>query len=217
MSSAITQEYAIAVVDIGSPKQGNIGWCLRDAGTGATQSGVHLEDLVPLLATQLPHRGLVLGLEAPLFVPLRDDLMLATNGRLGERSRPWSAGAGAQVLAINLPIMTYLFRHIRAVMPTVDMLVNEDHFTAAPNQIMVFEALVSGADKGVSHMDDAQIMVDYITPFATKRALPESILRHEQGVAYFNLTASCLLRCGMIDDVQVLQSASPIYKPSMAV
>ena len=55
---------------------------------------------------------LILGLEAPLFVPVRKDEMHLTSARKGDGTRPWSAGAGAQVLAINLPIMVYIFNGI---------------------------------------------------------------------------------------------------------
>jgi hypothetical protein len=208
------QPYSICVIDIGSPKLRNIGWSVFDPKTQAFQNGVELDEIVPLIAEQLKLRGVILGLEAPLFVPLRDDLMLATKARKGEGRRPWSAGAGAQVLTMNLPIMTYLLRKLKAACSGIEVFVNEDGFNAHAGQIMIFEALVSGSDKGQSHIDDAQIMVKYCVPFSNKCYLPLSILEEEVGAEFLNLTAASLLRCGLTTDVKKLNCYSPIYKPS---
>ena len=67
-------------------------------------------------------------------------------------------GAGAQVLAMNLPIMIYLMKGLKSLNIDIEYFVNEDGFKGATNQIMFFEALVSGQDKGTSHIHDAQIM-----------------------------------------------------------
>ena len=214
MSHPLQSPYSVCVVDIGSPKLGNIGWCVIDANTGEAQRGADLDALFPILATQLETRGLVLGLEAPLFVPLREDLMKATKARSGEGRRPWSAGAGAQVLAMNLPIMIYIFNHIARLMPAVQFVVQGEDFDARPGQVLVFEALVSGADKGLSHMEDAHIMAEYCASFAQRCVLPPTILEAEEGAEYFNLTAAALMHCGLVEDLEALQSASPIYKPS---
>lgn len=212
--SKIIRPYNVCVIDIGSPKLGNIGWCTIDIDNHMMRNGDHLDDLVPIIASMLRDRGLILGLEAPLFIPLRDDLMLATKGRKGEGKRPWSAGAGAQVLSMNLPIMTYLFRRIKSLCPRIDVFVNEEKFSAQPYEMLVFEALVSGKDKGQSHIDDAQIMAEYCEKFSQQSELPPSILEIEDNTEYFNLTAASLMRCGIIKDDDCLHEASPIYKPS---
>jgi hypothetical protein len=205
--------YNICVIDIGSPKLGNLGWCLVDINTDKEYTGTDLDQLFPLIATSIRDCGLILGLEAPLFVPLRDDLMLATKARKGEGRRPWSAGAGAQVLAMNLPIMSYIFNHIAHQCPNVAFLPNEQNFIAQPYQIMLFEALVSGADKGVSHVNDAQIMARSCKGYSPMLQLPTSILEFEENTSYFNLAVAALLRSGIVSDVGLLQAYSPIYKP----
>jgi len=215
--SNITQSYDVCVVDIGSPKLGNIGWCFIEAETNQHHIGQHLDKLVPLISNGLRTNGLTLGLEAPLFVPLREDLILATKARNGEGRRPWSAGAGAQVLSMNLPIMTYLFKRITSAYPNVEAFINEDGFEARLGQMMVFEALVSGSDKGCSHIDDAQIMAEYCASFSKSKTMPPSILKHEDGVEFLNLTAASLLRCGLLKNIQSLNHQSPIYKPSKNV
>ena len=102
--------HSICVIDIGSPKLGNIGWSLMNNNGTDEWSGQELDELFPLISDQLEAGGLLLGLEAPLFVPIRDDLLLATKARKGEERRPWCPGAGAQVLAMNLPLMVYILR-----------------------------------------------------------------------------------------------------------
>jgi len=212
--SEIKYSYDVCVIDIGSPKLGNIGWCFIEASTEQIHTGQNIDDVVPLIAAGLQSNGLVLGLEAPLFVPLREDLMLATKARKGEKRRPWSAGAGAQVLTMNLPIMTYLFKRIKIAYPNVEAFVNEDGFEAHLAQMMVFEALVSGSDKGDSHVDDAQIMAKYCLTFSKDKVLPPSILEEEADIEFFNLTSASLLRCGLFQNIETLHCKSPIYKPS---
>ena len=212
--SEIAQPYHICVIDIGSPKLGNIGWCLIDLQQGQEVTGTHLDDVIPHIASALKTGGLLLGIEAPLFVPLREDLMLATKARKGEGKRPWSAGAGAQVLALNLPIMIYLFNGIKSHATSVKFCLNEQTFTAKKNEIMLFEALVSGADKGQSHIEDASIMARSCQHFSMQTLLPPSILEPESGVEYFNLAAAALLRCNLLKTIARLSEATPIFKPT---
>ena len=112
--SRFEKQYSICVIDIGSPRLGNLGWFLYDAVSDCTHSGQHLDDLVEPFLQTVDRSAVLLGLEAPLFVPIRADIMLATKARAGESPRPWSAGAGAQVLAMNLPIMTYFLQKLSA-------------------------------------------------------------------------------------------------------
>ena len=215
MSILITDKpYSICAIDIGSPKLGNIGWCLIDVHCNSKKTGTSLDELIPHISKTIRKSGLLLGLEAPLFVPMRNDLMLATKGRNGEGRRPWSAGAGAQVLAMNIPIMTYLFRKIKFYDPDVDILIDPKRFAPKERQVLLFEALVSGIDKGNSHVDDAQIMTNYCLKYSKKSQLPPSILKHEEDTSYFNLAAASLLRCGLTKDVSLMEKTSPIYKPS---
>jgi hypothetical protein len=199
---------------VGSPKLGNLGWCYIDVHTGEEFSGHHLDDLFPYISHGLKSNGLIIGLEAPLYVPLRPDLMLATKARKGEGRRPWSAGAGAQVLALNLPIMIYLLKGIHSLNSDAFYFLNEKGFSSKPNEIMFFEALVSGEDKGSSHINDAQIMAYDCLTYSKKMRLPNSILEQEENTEYFNLMGAALLRCDINKDMNNLSCITPIYKPN---
>ncbi|MCY4177946.1 MAG: hypothetical protein OXD32_05580 [Endozoicomonadaceae bacterium] len=210
----LNRTYNICVIDIGSPKLGNLGWCLIDKTKGNTFTGSNLDNLFPHIISATRRNGLILGLEAPLFVPIRQDLMLATKARKGEERRPWSAGAGAQVLTMNLPIMIYIFKGIKSADAKISFCLNEEKFTAKPKQIMLFEALVSGKDKGLSHIDDAQILANSCSHYAEERILPPSVLEYEDNTEFFNLAAAALLRCNFINDPNTLSLHTPIYKPT---
>lgn len=210
-SSEITQPYHICVIDIGSPK---LGWCMIDIKNNQELTGDNLDDLFPHFIEYSNTSGIILGLEAPLFVPLRSNLMEVTKARKGEGRRPWSAGAGAQVLTMNLPIMTYIFKHLCIINPDISYFLNDHGFSAQAGQVMIFEALVSGVDKGVSHINDAQIMASSCMSFSKSKKLPHSILEQENQTEYLNLSAMALLRCGIWSDPSSLRLASPIYKPS---
>ena len=205
--------YSICVIDIGSPKLGNIGWSFINKDGTNDWSGQELDDLFPIISGQLETGGLLLGLEAPLFVPIRDDLILATKARKGEERRPWSAGAGAQVLAMNLPIMIYIFEKIIKSVTKTEFIINSEHFSGVTGQTLIFEAFVSGKDKGESHIEDAQIMSRYCSQYSKINRLPNTILEDEPGVRYFNLAAAALLQCGGIKNLDNLHIQSPIFQP----
>ena len=94
--SKVNRQYNVCVIDIGSPKLGNIGWCIINTETRIEANGSNLDELFTHIKKNTRCHGLILGLEAPLFVPIRRDLILALKARTGEGKRPWSAGAGAQ-------------------------------------------------------------------------------------------------------------------------
>ena len=205
--------YNICAIDIGSPKKGNLGWCFIDVQNDQEYADSNLDNMFPHIINAINYKGCILGLEAPLFIPVRQDLMLATNARKGEGGKPWSAGAGAQVLTINLPIMIYLFKRINSFNPNISYYLNRNGFTAKPMEIMLFEAFVSGTDKGSSHINDAQMMARSCVHYSKERKLPPCILEHEDHTEFFNLAAAALLRCGLKTNTADLNLHTPIYRP----
>lgn len=205
--------YDICAIDIGSPKKGNLGWCFIDVQNDQEYTCSNLDNMFSYIINAIKHKGLILGLEAPLFIPVRQNLKLATNARKGEGGKPWSAGSGAQVLTINLPIMIYIFKRINSFIPNISYYLNESGFTAKPMEIMLFEAFVSGVDKGSSHINDAQMMAHSCAHYSKKYMLPPSILQHEEHTEFFNLAAAALLRCGLKTSTADLNLDTPIYKP----
>ena len=54
--------YGVCVIDIGSPRLGNIGWSLIDGHTEKEWSGDQLDQLFPLIPEILDRQGLLLCL-----------------------------------------------------------------------------------------------------------------------------------------------------------
>ena len=96
----------------------------------------------------------------------------------------------------------------------IKFIIDENKFEAKPYQILIFEALVSGQDKGKTHIEDALIMANYCVNFSDKKILPKTILEQEESTEYFNLAASALLKIGILEDLKALSEPSPIYKPT---
>ena len=213
MGKKVEKSYNLAVIDIGSPRLDRLGWSLIDVSKNEEYHGKELDELIALTSVFLEARGLLLGLEAPLFVPVRKCLKSITKARKGEGRYPWSGGAGAQVLVINLPIMVYLFKKLKQKISGLKFILEEDNFSGSAREILLFEALVSGSNKGNSHIHDAQIMANYCLEFAMKKELPTNILEYEQETDFFNLAAAALLQSESISSVDTLSKPSPIYKP----
>jgi len=118
---------------------------------------------------------------------------------------------------MNIPIMTYLFQEIYRRVPDAACFLNaETGFDFVPKQMMVFEALVSGADKGASHIEDSDIMARYVMTYLQDGELPSCIRTEEQNVRFINLAGMSLLHCGWSDDISILHQTTPIYKPGAA-
>jgi hypothetical protein len=155
----------IFCVDVGAPK--NIGWAdsLGQLGTGE-DIGLALKDLGGRLA--LGER-VAIGFEAPIWTPRRADLLRITGSRLGAETamrRPWSAGAGCGVLGAALALMPWCFSTIVETSGRIRATTLPDTFTAWTSGLFVWEALVTGAAKGLSHHADAALAV---TAFAKRQ------------------------------------------------
>lgn len=113
--------------------------------------------------------------------------------------------------------MAYVLKNLSSLEPKISYFLNELGFSAKAEQVMIFEALVSGVDKGTSHINDAQVMVSSCLPFSQSKRLPQSIMEEENQTEYLNLSAAALFRCGILKDSNSLCLTSPIYKPSSKV
>ena len=62
-------EYSVCVLDVGSPKLGNLGWSLIHAHSKEEINSAELDDVFPHIKETLKHNGLIFGLEAPYLFP----------------------------------------------------------------------------------------------------------------------------------------------------
>ena len=203
---------AIYCADIGSVAKNRFGWARglsTDSGLDLT-SGPDIMDLVGAVAEDLKAGiPVALGFECPLFVPIRDDPVRLTAGRTGDGSRPWSAGAGAAVLATGLTETVWILReiHRRVDNPPPAFLIWSD-FLQTERGLFLWEAFVSGAAKGDTHIDDATIAIQ-----AFHSALPHveaANAVHESEV--HSLIGAALLRAGWSDDLSLLSKPCVVIK-----
>ena len=216
--------YNVCAIDVGSPKRKSIGWSLIDFKKRKETEGSDLYELIPLIAETTEENGLILGFEAPIIIPVRDELMRIAKGRVCDGRYAWTGFAGAIVTVINIPIMRYVFKGIKKQNKKISFFLNEKKFAANKNQIMIYEAFVSGKDKldrggdiQDRHILDAKFMARSCAYYAKKHELPPTVLEPKEDTEYFNFAAATLLRCGFKTDVAALNLETPIYKPTQKV
>lgn len=141
-----------AVVDIGSPAKGRLGWY----ASPIDQGGRDVEVLTDLLAEALRKGPCALGFEAPMFIPYGRHLDRLTSARAGEGNRSWSAGAGAGALATALVVVPHILGRLREKAPASKVMLDWRQPPQSAGELLLFEAFVSGRSKGDDHVDDAR-------------------------------------------------------------
>lgn len=158
-----TKHYVVSI-DMGSPgskeKESKFAWC--DNGENR-EGNLDIDKLISVLSSKT---YFAMGIEAPLFIPLRPDDLKKFTGARGEidGNNPWSAGAGACVTAINLGFLASLLSRIHQenhdIAVTTDM---EAWEKCGDNCILIWESFISGKDgseesaKSINpHIADAQ-------------------------------------------------------------
>jgi hypothetical protein len=94
-------------------------------------------------------RQAVLLLESPLSVPVpaSKDWRLLGKAREGEGNRPWSAGAGAGVLATGLAQGAWMLRQLAEAVPALSATTQPDLWRSGTARLLLAEAFVSGRGK----------------------------------------------------------------------
>ena len=188
----------VAVVDIGSPAKGRLGWY----ASPADQGGQDVEVLTDLLAKALSQGPCALGFEAPMFVPYGRELNRLTSARVGERNRSWSAGAGAGALATALVIVPYVLRRLRDKAPSVRAVLDWRQPPSNAGELLLFEAFVTSRSKGSDHVDDARLAARKFESACPYLDGSNAIAEED----CLGLLGAALLRTGWTTDLTVLES-----------
>jgi hypothetical protein len=164
-----------AVIDIGSPRRGNLGWWItgpfiEDGGTGPDQ-------MIAKLTEAIRSGPVVLGFEAPMYVPAKRELSATLQQRPGEAGRPWSAGAGASVTAMALALVPAILDRLAANVPEIVAWQDWTRKPGKAGEILVFEAFVTTGVSG-GHAEDARLAA-YATRELFAKALATSALGAE--------------------------------------
>ncbi|MCX8500700.1 MAG: hypothetical protein ORO03_03260 [Alphaproteobacteria bacterium] len=207
----------IAVVDIGSPKKGKIGWVIMDDKENFCCQGKSLGKFIDKIKAVIKkNEKIAIGFEAPLFVPKRMNEMELNCQREGEAGKSFSAGAGAAVLVTALTVIPFILSGIKEYNGQPDVFFDFEKWQTAKAGIFFFEAFVTskpkpkGSSKS-SDIDDAKI--------AAKTALCRfnQCKSHESDVTVgkdesLNLLGAMLLRCGFSQDVSLLDKSCIVIK-----
>lgn len=178
-------------IDMGTPcdskGHNNFGWaCISQ---GRKQSGDDIDQLAIALDRDLGSGSVALGIEAPIVLPLRSEPKTLTKARPGESNRPWSAGAGASVAVITMPITHYLL----SKRGNCRRVVFSRKEATCPGDLFVWEAFVTGPAKGDSDIVDAnKALSGYLDHTAT--------LLPDQG-SIINTIAAVALRLNLESDL----------------
>ena len=199
----------IAAIDVGSLAK--IGWWRKSAREGPHESN-DLDSLVEVIAQDLDGgERVALGFEAPLFVPVPADHGGLNRGRPGEGRWPWSAGAGATVLAIGAQQAAYVFSSLAMrVRPRVSF--DPQELLNRGADLLVWEAFVTGDAKSKGapndHIADAQSAVEEFVRRAESGRIESDIT----GSEVLNLAAAGILASGLSTDVSLLKTPCIVVK-----
>ncbi len=196
-----------AVIDIGSPRQGNLGWWIT--GPFIEDGGTAPENMIAKLTEAVRAGPVVLGFEAPMYVPTKRDLRATLQQRPGEAGRPWSAGAGASVTAMALALVPAILDRLAA---NVLGLTAWQDWTRKPEvagEILVFEAFVTtGVSDG--HAEDAKLAA-----YAARELLAETTATSALGKEpCLSMLGAALLNARMSDDIEELRRQCLVVKLS---
>jgi hypothetical protein len=161
-------------------------------------------------------RKVALGYESPLFVPTDDDPSVLGRAREGEcqeetGNRPFTAGAGAAVLATGIQSLAWVLRKIQKLAPDKTASTRWDEFRRGNCQLFVWEAFVSGSEKAypASHSGDAALAIAAFRQVSSDETNPTRI---RSSVA-FSLVGAALIWSGLSEDLTLLGEPCVVIRP----
>lgn len=166
----------IVSIDMGSPKRGSFGWCDNDE----CSKGCY--DVDKLLDALLEKNYFAMGIEAPLFIPVRPDALKDFSGKRDfDSNHPWSAGAGACVTTINLGFLGSLLTRIHWENTDIAITTDIDAWKARKdNSILIWESFISGksgtSQSRDSHPEDAKKALQLFEAEKFQKLSPEAYL-----------------------------------------
>ncbi|NKL22557.1 hypothetical protein [Rhizobium leguminosarum] len=196
-----------AVIDIGSPRQGNLGWWIT--GPFIENGGTGPEDMIASLTEAVRAGPVVLGFEAPMYVPAKRDIRATIQQRPGEAGRPWSAGAGASVTAMALALVPAILDRVASNVPGVIAWQDWTRRPEKAGEILVFEAFVTtGVSDG--HAEDAKLAA-----YAARELLGQANIVSALGEEpCMSTLGAALLHAGMSLDIGELSRQCLVVKLS---
>jgi hypothetical protein len=207
-------EPIIYVADAGSASKGNFHWT---SSRVVEESTTDPQGLASAVAADLKSgKKVALGYESPLFVPVdtsSSSLGCARNGECEEATgnRPFTAGAGATVLATGIQSLAWVLREIKQLAPTTKASTRWSDFREDTFNLFVWEAFVSGSEKAYppSHSGDAALAIAAFRQVKSSVENPTRILSANA----FSLVGAALVWSGLSTDVTLLAEPCVVIRP----
>lgn len=208
---------AVAVIHIGSPATGGLGWCVASGpGLRRMQTGRDLDRAIRAIATRVILGPVALGFEAPMFVP---------PGGRADRSAPagryWYdganpppgrplAGAGAASLAVSVAVVVYTLRELKRSAPEACARLDWRCELTRPGDLLLFEVLATRpAAGGGDHEAQAAIAARRAATMFTSGDLAAAIA----GAQVFSPVGAAMVRARWREDLAVLAEPCLVVRP----
>lgn len=210
----MNDELFIYVADAGSVSKGNFHWV---SSRDTAKSSPDPRALAEAVANDLMSaKRVALGYESPLFVPADPNpvsLGCARDGECQEATgpRPFTAGAGAAVLATGIQSLAWVLREIKIRAPDATASTRWDDFRAGACQLFVWEAFVSGSEKAYppSHSGDAALAIAAFRQVSSNKDNPTRI----RCSAAFSLAGAAVVWSGLSKDLALLAEPCIVLRP----
>ena len=210
----MADELIIYVADAGSVSKGNFHWV---SSRNIEESALDPRGLAEAVAKDLNSgKKVALGYESPLFVPTDIDphsLGCARDGECQQATgnRPFTAGAGAAVLATGIQSLAWVLRETKKLAPNTTASTRWDDFRGGSCQLFVWEAFVSGSEKAYppSHSGDAALAIAAFRKVSSDENNPTRI---RCSVA-FSLVGAAVVWSGLSKDLTLLEEPGVVLRP----
>lgn len=164
MAADWTRDLEVVCADIGSIARGNFGWARRRLGDDGPEDHDpgDIGDFVEAVAAALARgRAVAVGFEAPLVLPVPIHPASLCKARPCDPPSPaWCSGPGSSVLAAGLAQTAWILESVRTRTNPHLLSFEWEEFAHRKRGLLVWEAFISGADKGATHEEDALAAVD---------------------------------------------------------
>jgi hypothetical protein len=210
-------DFAVYCADIGSVRTKKFGWA-TDAPLAASENNfdtTSIDGLCSAVEHSLRRKQRVaLGFETPLFIPVPAGSKELGRARKGEGDKPWSAGAGAAVIATGMAQTAWILRKLRTALPNEKLYLDWGAFSAARTGLFVWEAFVSGSSKpkaseGNPHVADASAAIA-----AFRGSIAEATETPPVNAeSPLSLIGAAALWAGWTDDTSVLKAQPVVILP----
>jgi hypothetical protein len=214
------KDLVIYCADIGSVCGNRFGWARVGDGSAVERGdGKSIAALVDSVAGDLSGGPVALGFECPLWLPLPERSARLGKARANEGARPWSAGAGAAVLATGMVQIPWILERLKEKVPATEAHLDWPTFRQGARGLFLWEAFVSGAAKESTNLPpdmdpdvrDATIAARRFAEEYRESRFKTGVPRVE-GSEVFSTIGAALLRTGWSEDLALLERDCLVLK-----